>query len=128
MNNKVLGSNFEQEFCQYLSSRGFWVHFITPAKDGGQPFDIIACKNNIVYAFDCKTNSTNRFKLSRIEFNQENAFTKFSKCGNRRSYFIIKKGNNIYKFDAMTLIKLKLNDIKSVVLDDGSLCKEQDFM
>ena len=51
-----------------------------PKSINGQPFDIIAAKKGIVYAYDCKTNKGKRFRLDRIEDNQELAFGKFNGC------------------------------------------------
>ena len=124
MNNKELGSNFEKEFCEMLSSKGYWVHFIEPNKSGGQPFDIIAAKEGIVYAYDCKTNKGNRFRLDRIEDNQQLAFEKFNKSRNFNSYFAIKNENGIYLYPSVLLVHFKTQGIKSVELTDEYLCRE----
>lgn len=127
MNNKELGNSFEKEFCDYLSQQGHWVHFIEPNKSGGQPFDVISAKNGIVYAYDCKTNKGKRFRLDRIEENQQFAFGKFNGCGNYNSYFAIKNEKGIYIYPSLMLIALKKQDIKSVELEDEYLCSKQDF-
>lgn len=124
LNNKKLGNKFEQEFCNLLSKNGYWAHFIEPNKSGGQPFDVIAGKNGKIFAYDCKTNKGNRFRLSRIEDNQELSFNKYINCGNNNCYFAIKKeeDNNIYIIPAMHLINLKNQNVKSVELIDEYLC------
>ena len=43
-NNQQKGKDLEKRFMEYLSRQGYWVHFMHPAPDGSQPFDIIACK------------------------------------------------------------------------------------
>lgn len=126
-NNKELGNSFEKEFCNLLSSKGYWVHFIEPNKTGGQPFDVIAAKRGIVYAYDCKTNKGKRFRLDRIEDNQELAFGKFNGCGNYNSYFAIKNEKGIYIYPSLILINLKNSNVKSVELEDEYLCSEQNF-
>ena len=96
MNNKKLGTAFEKEFCNLLASRGWWVHFITPAPNGGQPFDVIAVKGGKAMAFDCKTSSTHIFPLTRLEENQIFAFEKWLACGNEEPQVAVKYNDNIY--------------------------------
>lgn len=96
MNNKKLGMAFEKEFCQLLASRGYWVHFISPAPSGGQPFDAIAVKAGYAYAFDCKTSSTDRFPLTRLEQNQIMAFERWILCGNGDPKIAVKYANSVY--------------------------------
>ena len=80
MNSKKIGTQFEQEFCKYLSEHGWWAHFLSANSKGAQPFDIIAIKDEYVYAIDCKTCSTERFAFSRIEDNQRMAFDIIIHC------------------------------------------------
>ena len=122
-NNKELGNNFEKEFCALLSSKGHWVHFIEPNKSGAQPFDVISAKDGIVYAYDCKTNKGKRFRLDRIEDNQQLAFEKFNKCRNFNSYFAIKNENGIYLYPSIILVNLKNKGIASEELKDEYLYK-----
>lgn len=98
MNNQKRGKDFEQRFVKYLQSIGCWVHFIQPSPDGSQPFDIIAGKNNILSAFDCKTLDGNRFPLSRVEDNQRMAFQLLNKKGNMLTYFAVEVSENVVKF------------------------------
>lgn len=74
MNNKKIGNEWEQDFCRYLYTLGYWVHFLVPDKRGAQPFDVIAVKSKIAYAFDCKTCEADRFHINRLEDNQISAF------------------------------------------------------
>lgn len=96
MNNKRLGTQFEKEFVQLLSAHGWWVHFITPAADGGQPFDVIAVKAGAAIAIDCKTSSNHIFPLTRLEENQVMAFEKWIACGNDEPCVAVKYADNIY--------------------------------
>lgn len=96
LNNKRRGTAFEQEFCKFLADRGYWVHFISPAPNGAQPFDVIAVKNGIAYAFDCKTSALERFPYSRLEQNQIMAFEKWIKCRNTEPMIAIKYNKRIY--------------------------------
>ena len=105
MNNKKLGTDFENEFCDLLAKLGFWVHFITPDKAGSQPFDVIAVKNGKAYAFDCKTSSRKFFKKERLEENQKTAFDKWLRCGNANAYIAVKYEEHIYLLPYADFIK-----------------------
>lgn len=93
MNNKKLGSDFEKELCQLLAEEGWWVHFISPNESGAQPFDIIAVKDGIALAGDCKTSVNNIFRINRLEENQKMAFDKWLACGNTMPYIFVKYKN-----------------------------------
>lgn len=96
MNNKKIGTEFEEEFCELLSKKGYWVHFITPDKRGAQPFDVLAVRGNIPYAFDCKTSSRKYFKMNRLEDNQIMAFEKWLSVGNGTPFIAVKYNKEIY--------------------------------
>ena len=72
------------------------MHFITADKRGAQPFDVIAVKNNIPFAFDCKTSSRKFFRIERLEENQIMAFEKWIACGNKTPYIAVKYQEHIY--------------------------------
>lgn len=82
--------------------------------------DIIASKNNIFYAFECKTvhSKYKRFPLKRLEQNQILAYKKLKQTGNN-NYFLIVKWNEeeIYK------IPFKEIDFtqKSINLEGGKI-------
>lgn len=89
-NNKQIGSEFEQKFCMHFFRQGYWAHFLNPAPDGSQPFDVILIKDGHAIAIDCKTVEGKRFPLDRIEPNQESAFRLMENCGNTDNYFALK--------------------------------------
>lgn len=95
-NNKKLGTDFEQEAVELLAKLGYWVHFIVPDTRGAQPFDIIAVKNGIPYAIDCKTCVAKSFNISRLEENQVLSFGKWLKCGNTEPLILVKHNGYIY--------------------------------
>ena len=95
MNNKNLGSGFETELCEILSSCGFWVHFFG-ANNSGQPADIIAVRNRTAHIIDAKVCSGNKFPLSRVEENQDLAMELWHECGNGLGWFALKLDNQIY--------------------------------
>ena len=96
MNNKALGTAFEQEFCGMLAEHGYWAHFIVPDIRGAQPFDIIAAKNGIPLAVDCKTCVANVFSISRLEDNQIMAFELWMKCGNGEPVIAVKHKEQVF--------------------------------
>ena len=95
MNNKKLGNDFEKEVCELLKQAGYWVHFISPDNRGAQPFDIIACKDNIPLVADCKTSVKKWFTMDRVEDNQAMAFEMWERCGNNAPMFLVKYQDSI---------------------------------
>ena len=89
MNNKKLGTEFERKVCRILSNDNWWVHFISPDNRGAQPFDIIAVKNGLALAADCKTSASRWFSINRLEDNQIMAFEKWIACGNLEPKIIV---------------------------------------
>ena len=89
MTNKKLGNDFESEFCQMLSHKGFWVHNMAQ-KAAGQPADVIAVKKHKAYLIDCKVCTKKGFVLSRVEENQDLSMNLWRQCGNGEGWFAIK--------------------------------------
>lgn len=133
--NKKIGNAFEREFCEYLSSRGFWVLNI-PQNAAGQPADIIAVKNKTAYLIDCKECTNNRFPLSRIENNQHSAMELWRECGNGEAWFALKVHINSFtdaifmiphlsmKAISITQSSLNLNDIEEYGTEVGRWLKK----
>ena len=108
MNNRKIGSQFEQELCNELAKNGWWAHFLSQNQTG-QPADVIAVRNNVAVLIDCKVCADNRFALSRIECNQEGAMTLWKATGNAYCYFAMKLNDDrIYMvpFDDLQLREL----------------------
>lgn len=125
MNNKRIGSDFERRYAAYLKKLGFWVHFLSPAPDGSQPFDFIALKGEPdgtyrIIAADCKTCNTNRFSLDRIEDNQVMAFTQLINCGISHCAWIIveTQKNHIIAIPADHVLRAKVSGVKSINLTE----------
>ena len=105
MSNKSNGTAFEREFAQMLSERGFWVHLLKD-NSNGQPFDVIATKNNQAYAFDCKDCTGKNFELRRMEENQRNAMQLWLECGNQNAMFAVRyPGDQVYLFEYDDLVE-----------------------
>lgn len=126
-NNQQRGKDLEQRFMKYLSSQGYWVHFMNPAPDGSQPFDIVACQGSgheglaMVCAFDCKTLDGDRFPLSRVEDNQRAAFELLNRKGIHNTYFIVEKEENlVYIIPSQDVEKAIKEGKKSIKVEDWS--------
>lgn len=66
-----LGKKSEETISSFLHKKHFWV-YVFPKKMEGQPFDIIACKNNEIWMLDVKHLESSKvsFPIYRIEPNQ----------------------------------------------------------
>ena len=113
MSNKSIGTAFEKEFAQIFADRGFWVHCLRDNANG-QPFDLIAARNNTAYAFDCKECQGSAFRLSRVEENQDHAMALWAETGNQFSFFAIRFGDRIYLIPHRMLMILKGNGVKQL--------------
>lgn len=122
MNNQKIGKEFEQEWIDHIRSLGMWVHFMQPAPDGSQPFDVIAIDDRygypVVSAYDCKTLSGKRFPLDRVEDNQRLAFEALNRKGVHNTYFVIKTKTAIYLIPSQEAIVRKDMGEKSIALED----------
>lgn len=103
--NKKLGNLFENEFCELLSKKGFWVHLLAQNKSG-QPADVIAIKSGMAYLIDCKVCSRHSFSLSRVEDNQQTAMEYWSDCDNGVGWFAIKMNEEILMLSYDTINEL----------------------
>lgn len=122
MNNKKIGTEFEQEWIDHLQSLGMWAHFMQPAADGSQPFDVMAIDDKygypIVFAYDCKTLSGKRFPLDRVEDNQRLAFEALNRKGVGNTFFVVKTKTAIYTIPSQEAIARKDLGEKSIALGD----------
>lgn len=105
MNNKRLGTQFEKEVVQILKNNGYWVHFIAPNAVGAQPFDIIAVKDDMPIAIECKTlmDKKNVFTIDRLEENQKMALDLWYRCGNTKALIAVKHKGEIIFIDYQKL-------------------------
>lgn len=103
MNNKQLGTKFEKQMVGLLSEQGYWVHFMSPDNRGAQPFDIIAVKDGMAMALDCKTCVNRYFSIGRLEINQMMAFDKWISCGNATPFIAVLHKEKIIMIDYLEL-------------------------
>lgn len=114
LSNKSLGTEFENEFCEILWNKGYWVHKFV-ANSAGQPADIIAVKNGIAVLIDCKVCADDTFKMSRIESNQHTAMQHWIDCGNIEVGFAFKTNMGIF---LVPYNELKMWHKKSITVDE----------
>jgi len=114
MNNKKIGTAFENKMCEILANKGFWVHFITPDRTGAQPFDIIAVKKGRAYAIDCKTCENHIFSISRLEVNQMLAFEKWIDCGNYRPLIAVEHNGEVSMIAYSALLRDRKIDLEGL--------------
>lgn len=119
MNNKKIGNKFENETLEFLASKGFWVHFIVPDIRGAQPFDIIAAKDGLAYAIDCKTCVANTFNINRLEENQISSFNKWLKCGNLCPLIVVEHKHKVYVIRYDELQEKKSVNLENMEAWDG---------
>lgn len=84
-NQKKIGNTAEKIFCERLSEKGYWCHLLAD-KINGQPFDVIAIKDNAPFCFDVKNCRQYRFPFERIEPNQRTSMEYVSQKG--KCYFV----------------------------------------
>lgn len=72
-------------------------------------------------AIDCKTCKTASFPLSRIEDNQETAFTMLNNNGGADCFFAVKHQDVVYIMKAVDLIELKHQGKKSVKIKENAV-------
>ncbi|MDE6182058.1 MAG: Holliday junction resolvase RecU [Eubacteriales bacterium] len=116
MNVKQIGNNFEKEFAKWLANKGMFVYNL-PNKANGQPFDILAAKNNVFLAFECKNCTKDYFPLSRVEDNQIQSFKKLESTGNYNYYFIFNFNGDI-RFCTAGYIQCHLDKNKTIHKDE----------
>lgn len=87
--NRKTGVAFERDLCASLAGYGFWVHDLAQNRQG-QPFDVIAVRNYVPHAIDCKDCARNVFRLDRMEENQITAMTRWRETGNGDGWFMLR--------------------------------------
>ena len=107
MVNKTIGNRFEAEFCEFLARNKFWAHNMAQTQ-AGQPADVIAVRNGTAYLIDCKVCENDRFRLSRIEENQENSMTLWEMRGNTAGLFALKTSTGVYMVTLGELLAQRL--------------------
>lgn len=122
--SQVVGSNREKEIEKLFSQNGYFIHFLEKSKNGSQPFDFFAIKNENIYFFDSKNCSDNYFRTSRIELNQYLAFKKLLLVGVNKEnvgflcYFELLKSYKILKFYKVFYQNSKKNTYRYDELED----------
>lgn len=128
VSNKKLGNDFEREFCEILSKKGYWVHNFAN-RAAGQPMDVIAVKYGAAYLIDCKVCLNNRFTLSRVEDNQRRSNSRWFECGNGVGWIAVKVNNAILMLSMVYLDMVYATEGKkslnlNALLENGLLLDE----
>lgn len=119
--NKKKGTTFEEEFAEFLSAHGFWVHLLTQ-NAAGQPADIIAAKNGKTLLIDCKVCEKDLFRLDRIEDNQWTAMSLWRSCGNGDGWFALKTSDgaiSLFCLESMERYSLYTTILSRKTINDG---------
>lgn len=116
--NRANGNRFEVEFAELLAGRGWWAH-VMKQDASGQPADVIAVYRGMAYLFDCKICMDDRFDLSRIEPNQQDAMGHWVNLGNTTPMFVLKDSNGqIWMLDYLWAATLRTHSEKSVKCEE----------
>lgn len=95
MSISKVGKRAEQYVADYLFKKG-WFVILIPKKISGQPFDLIALKDDKFIAGDVKhIQSGDTFRLNRVEPNQQTAFFLMRNKGNTNFGLIFKFKNDM---------------------------------
>lgn len=116
MTNKKLGNYWEKECLKLLGNNGFFATKLQE-KNMGAPFDLIATKDNVFFAIECKEIEKNsKFVLSRIEPNQRASYKRLLEVNSKNYFFFFKCPDGEYYFDAKDII---LSKDKSIDVKNG---------
>jgi Holliday junction resolvase len=131
LSNKAYGTSTERELVRLLRDNGFWAHKLVE-NENGAPFDVIAAKDGLAYAFEVKDlRNSAVFYLNRVEDNQITAARSWRACYNPRHFFAFRLfGKEAWVFWSTDdlLARMEANDRSVCVLADnfytGVICRE----
>lgn len=115
ISNKKLGNDWEKECLYILGENNFFATKLQE-KSMGAPFDLVATKNNIFYAIECKEIlKGSKFDFNRIESNQKTSYQRLLKVKSNNYYFLFKCefGNFVFHANDILLSKNKSVDVKN---------------
>lgn len=113
--NKKIGNSFEQDLCELLYEKGFWVHNLAQ-NQSGQPADIIAVINSKPYLIDAKVCSDNKFPLSRIEENQKLSMDLWGSCKNGVGWFAFLIDGEVFMMAYSNIKEMQMTNSNKTVL------------
>lgn len=132
MNSKQLkvGNLSENNIAEFFQKHGYWA-YVLPKKIGGQPFDIIACKNNTVWFIDAKhlRKEELSFPFDRIEPNQRSSmqYAKYF-AGITNLGFVIdweRTDNGLFFLPYEQVIEIEQKGLKSVKITELKRMEEK---
>lgn len=119
----ILGNKTEVEIAEFLRGKGYWA-LIVQKGPNGQPFDIIAGREDVTWYIDAKHLEGDKvsFSFDRIEPNQRTSM------GYARNFALIKRLGFVIKWERDNsrlfylsydkLIELEKKGFKSVKIND----------
>lgn len=123
--NRKDGLRFEAELCEMFAKNGWWAHDISQSA-AGQPADVIAVRLNTAVLIDCKVCAGNKFKISRVEGNQDSAMTLWGERGNNYAYFALKMADStVYMMPYSEISFLRKEGV--VLVPEAKIRKFQTF-
>lgn len=123
-NSKQLqvGNQTEVMVTELFKKYGYWAHILQKGKDGGQPCDVVAMKENINWQIDAKhVEDEISFPFSRIESNQITSMDyalNFSRIKNLGFAIYFERFNKLYFMHFLKYLELKNQKRKSVRYDE----------
>lgn len=102
-------------------ANGFWALRIPRNERGAQPFDILAIKDDKVYAVDCKVCARKTFSLDRIEDNQWIAMEIMAMQTNAIVGFLVYHNNQIFFLSYFDAIWARKRGLASIDLDGSRI-------
>lgn len=124
-----LGNSTEKRVSNFFHNKGYW-SIILPKNVNGQPFDIIACKENSTWFVDAKhlESSKASFPFDRIESNQELSMRFAKEFANINNLgFVVEWERADYSLFFLSyeeFIKMKKNGSKSVKISDLAILED----
>lgn len=118
----IVGNNTEAFVAKLFQENKYWA-YILPKKIGGQPFDVIACKNDVIWFVDAKHLEAEEasFSFERIEPNQRTSM-RYARnfAGINNLGFVIRwdrDDSRVFFLSYDKLVELEQNGVKSVKIE-----------
>lgn len=116
------GNSAETLVANFFAERGYWASVFQKRKDGSQPVDIVAMKENYNWLIDAKyVENDISFPFSRIEPNQITSLDyalNYSHIQNVGFVIYFERFNKLYFLKFQDFLKLKEKGAKSVRYDE----------
>lgn len=122
----MTGTQFERWLCRVFKLKGWWALNISKDARGAQPFDVIAIKDDLFFAIDCKVCGSNKFQLRRVEDNQWLSFQTVSERTSGIACIMIWYDGQVYFYSYYELDEANNNGVKLIEIDEEHLWMSRD--